>query len=219
MKADLDRAAIKATETLIANNICSSPVDPLPILKKQPGVLVLSFAEMSEDIGIERKRIVSIFGDKNQDAITTAYNIEGKTLYVVGYNQRLPLYMVQRALARELGHIVLGHDGSREDTVRTEEAKCFAHHLLCPRALIHMVQSSGIRITTEVLGNLTGCFERCLFCMRHTPGVHVPAELNRAVRDQFKDCFYNFFDFQRAVSHEDGSALADFGTYMDYYEE
>ena len=219
MTPDYQTAAIKATEILIQNKIGSTPIDPLPILKNYPGVLVLSYAEMSEDAGIERKRVVSIFGDENQDAITTAYNVDGKTLYVVGYNQRLPLYMVQRALARELGHIVLGHDGSREDAVRTTEAKTFAHHLLCPRALIHMVQASGIRITTEVLGNLTGCFERCLYCMRHTPGVQVPAELNRAVRDQFKDYFYNFFDFQRAVAHEDGSALADFGTYMDGYEE
>ena len=219
MTPDYQTAAIKATETLIKYNISSAPIDPLPILKKYPGVLVLSFAEMSEDVGIERKRVVSIFGDKNQDAITTAYNTDGRTLYVVGYNQQLPLYMVQRALARELGHIVLGHDGSREDAVRTNEAKTFAHHLLCPRALIHMVQAAGIRITTEVLGNLTGCYDRCLYCMRRVPGVKVPAELNRAVRDQFKDYFYNFFDFQRSISHEDGSALADFGTFMDGYEE
>ena len=219
MTPDFDRAAIKATETLIANQICTTPIDPLPILKKQPNVLVLSFAEMSEDVGIERKRVVSMFGDKNQDAITSAYNVDGKTMYVVGYNQQLPLYMVQRSLARELGHIVLGHDGSREESARTAEAKCFAHHLLCPRALIHMVQASGIRITTEVLGNLTGCFERCLFCMRHTPGVNVPAELNKAVKNQFKNYFFNFFEFQRAVSSDDGSALADFGTYMDGYVE
>lgn len=219
MIPNYENAAIKAAETLIKYNITASPIDPLPILKKQKGVLVLSFAEISEDVGIERKRVVSAFGDKNQDAITSAFNVDGKTLYIVGYNQRLPLYMVQRALARELGHIVLGHDGSREDDVRTEEAKCYAYHLLCPRPLIHMVQATNLRFTTEVLGNLTGCFERCLFGMRHTPGVRVPAELNRAVRDQFKDYFYNFFDFQQAVSHEDGSAVADFGTYMDGYEE
>ena len=219
MKADLQNAAIKATEILIENNICSTPIDPLPILKKQKGVLVLSFAEMSENVGLERRRVVSMFGDQNQDAITSAYNMDGKTLYVVGYNQRLPSYMVQRALARELGHIVLRHDGSRPEEIRTAEAKCFAHHLICPRPLLYMAKASGIRITTEVVGNLTGCFERCIYCMRHTPGVHVPPELNRAVKKQFMDYFLNFFEFQRSVALDDGSALADFGSYMDEYEE
>lgn len=219
MKPNYEAAAIKATEILIENKISTTPIDPLPILKRQKGVLVLSFAEISQDVGIERQRVVSAFGDKNQDAITSAFDVDGKKLYIVGYNQRLPIYMVQRALARQLGHIVLGHDGSRPDDVRMAEVKCFAHHLLTPRALLHMVEASGIRITTEVLGNLTGCYDQCLYCMRRIPGVKVPAELNRAVRDQFKDYFYNFFEFQRAVAHEDGSALADFGSYMEGYEE
>lgn len=219
MTPDYQTAAIKATETLIKFHVCSSPIDPLPILKQIPNVLVLSFAEISANVCLDRKSIVSLFGDKNQDAITAAYPVNGKTMYVVGFNQQLPSYMTQRALARELGHIILGHDGSREDAVRTAEAKCFAHHFLCPRALIHMVQTSCLRFTTEVLGNLTGCFERCLFCMRHTPGVRIPPELNRAVRDQMLDHFMNFFHFQRAVAREDGSALVDLGTFMDGYEE
>ena len=219
MNPDYQTAAIKATETLIANGISTTPIDPLPILKKMPNVLVLSFAEMCDDVGMERRSVVSLFGEKNQDAVTSAHLVDGKTLYVVGYNQQLPNYLVQRALARELGHIVLGHDGTRTELIRTEEAKCFAHHFLCPRALIHAVQAMNIRITTEVLGNLTGCYDRCLFCMRHLPGVHVPAELNRAVRDQMMPYIMNFFEFQRYVSLDDRSALADFGTYMDLYEE
>lgn len=219
MSPDFQTAAIKATETLIKYNISSAPVDPLPILKQMPNVLVLTFAEMSEDVGIDRKKVVNVFGDKNQDAVTTAIMADGRTLYVVGFNQRLPAYMTQRALARELGHIVLGHDGTRTDEVRTAEAKCFAHHFICPRALVHAIQSLGFRFTTEMLGNLTGCFEHCLFSMRHMPGVNVPAELNRTVRDNMKEYIYNFFEFQRAVMHEDVSALADFGTYMDNYVE
>jgi len=219
MNPDYQTAAIKAAETLIEYGICSSPIDPLPILKKRPDVLVLSYAEISADVCAERKQIVSLFGEKSQDAVTSVHLLEGKNVYVVGFNQMLPNYMTQRALARELGHIVLGHNGSREDEVRTAEAKCFAHHFLCPRPLIHMVQASGLRLTTELLGNLTGCYERCLYCMRHTPGVEVPPELNRAVRDQMKEHFVNFFEFQRVVSLSDGSALADFGSYMDGYAE
>jgi hypothetical protein len=55
--------------------------------------------------------------------------------------------------------------------------------------------------------------------MRKTPPVSVPRDLNAQVRDQFFPYFKNFFDFQRYAAHKDGSALADFGTYMDGYEE
>ena len=51
----------------------------------------------------------------------------------------------------------------------TNEARAFAHHLLCPRALIHSVQATGLRLTEEVLGNLTGCYHHCLSCMRKMP--------------------------------------------------
>jgi hypothetical protein len=99
------------------------------------------------------------------------------------------------------------------------EAYCFAHHFLCPRPLIHYVQQSGIRFTVEVLGNMTGCYEQCLSGMRDIPGVRVPAELNRAVRDQFKSCLDDFLDLQTILSKNENSALADFGTYMEGYEE
>ena len=132
---------------------------------------------------------------------------------------RLPQYLVQRALARELGHIVLGHDGSKPEDVRMAEAYCFAHHLLCPRPLIRAVRNSGIPFTIEVLGAMTGCYDRCLQRMRKTPPVHVPAELNRKVHFQFADYINNFLDYESYLMKTDESVLADFGTYMDGYEE
>ena len=45
MTPDYQKAAIKATETLIQYQIGTAPIDPLPILKKTPGVIVLSFEE------------------------------------------------------------------------------------------------------------------------------------------------------------------------------
>ena len=71
----------------------------------------------------------------------------------------------------------------------------------------------------EVLGNLTGCYDHCLSCIRKLPAVHVPAELNRAVRDQFMPYIMNFFDFYHYASITDMSAVADLGVYMDNYEE
>ena len=216
---DYLNAAIKASETLINFGISSAPVDSLPILKKYPGVFVVSFAEMSETLCMDRQNLVSICGESNQDAVTSVH-IDGDSVrYVVAYNQQLPLFIVGRALARELGHILLGHDGTRPEDVRNAEARCFAHHLLCPRPLIHAIQACNLRLTTDLLGNVTGCYDYCLSCMRKTPGVSVPAELNRAVRDQFMPYMKNLFEFQRYASLKDVSALADLGTYMDNYVE
>jgi hypothetical protein len=219
MTPDYLLAATKATETLIKFGVSSAPVDPLPILKNTPGVLVVSYQSLSDELDQDRQCVIDTFGEKNQDAFTSLNLKDGKKLYIVTYNQMLSQALVQRALARELGHILLGHDGTRPETVRNEEARCFAHHLLVPRALIHMIQASNIRLTEEVLGNLTGCYHYCLSCMRKTPPVSVPRDLNVKVRDQFIPYFKNFFDFQRYAAHKDGSALADLGTYMDGYEE
>ena len=219
MTPDFEKAATKAAETLIKYNIGTAPVDPLPILKKTPGVLVMTFEEMSSQTNIDRKEILDKLGCSNQDALTTVFVNDEKLQYIVTYNRLLSAGIVSRALARELGHIVMGHDGTKTEEVRNAEAICFAHHLMCPRPLIHSLQAINIRLTTETVGNITGFYDYCLSCIRKQPGVKVPAELNKKVRDQFLPYIYNMLGYQRYASLKDGSALADFGSYMDYYEE
>ena len=219
MTPDYDRAATKAAEILIKYGVCTAPVDPIPIFKRADGFNVVTFTEMSSLIGMNRKELISSFEAENHDAVSSAYMRDGKAHYLVAYNMRLPQYIVQRALAREMGHIVLGHDGSRPEEVRNAEAMCFAHHLLCPRALIHAIQEAGTKITVEVLGNTTGCYERCLIGMRRTPAAHVPPELNRQVHELFTPYIEEFLDFESYLSKSDESMLANFGTFMDGYEE
>ena len=219
MTPDYKTAALKATETLIKYRISSAPVDPLPILKDTPGVLVLSFEEMSDLTHVSRQDILSMYGCENQDAVTTAYVSGTVTHYTVAYNRLLPARVVGLALARELGHIILGHDGTKPEDVRLEEARCFAHHLMLPRPLVHALTASAIRLTTELIGTVSGFPDRCLLCIRKQPGVYVPPELNRIVRDNFLPYIFNFFEYQRHASRSDASALADLGTYMDNYEE
>lgn len=218
MTPDYERAALAAAETLIKYNVSSAPVAPLPILKKIPGVLVVSYESMANDVGTDRSCVLTMFGN-SQDAFTSVNFKNGKPQYLVTYNARLSANLFQRALARELGHIILGHDGSRPEDVRNEEARCFANHLLTPRPLINAIRSAGFPITMECVGNLTGCYDYCLSCMRQIPATHVPSDLNRTVRDQFMSYFVNYFEYHRSVSGTDGSALADFGTYMDGYTE
>ena len=180
---------------------------------------VVTFTEISRKMGIEREALINTFDASDHDAITSVYMKDGKPHYLVAYNMKLPQYIIQRAVARELGHIVLKHDGSQPEDVRNAEALCFAHHLLCPRALIHSIQEAGVQITTEVLGNITGCYERCLVGMRKTPATYVAPGANRRVKEHFAEYVAEFLDFQSYLSTEDESMIANFGTFMDGYEE
>lgn len=126
MKPDCERAKSKADQIIKQYGaIC-----PLTILKRTPGVLVSSYSDTSEETGIDRQTLLKMFGDHDQDAFTTAHVESGKTKYLVIYNQQLTCQQTRFALARELGHIVLGHDGTRPEDVRNEEAVCFAKHLI-----------------------------------------------------------------------------------------
>ena len=210
---DLERAATAAAQTLIDYHVTSAPVAPLRILKSIPGVIVLSFTELATGMGMDRKDLLAQYGDQAKDAFTLVRDVGGRLRYFVGYNLLLPEYMLQRAIARELGHIVLGHDGSRPEDVRAMEAMFFSRHFLCPRPLIRSLQDAHVSITIETLGLITGCYERCLV------GMHVDPLLNRQIREQFSAYVENFVDCQAILTQSDGSALVNFGTYMDHYEE
>ena len=213
MKPDYERAAVKAAETLIINQIKTAPIDPLPILKKIKNVLVLSFSEMSWVTGYDRKDVIGMFGAG--DAFTS-YK-DGK--YIVAYNMRLAFHLQQRALARELGHIILKHDGSRPEEVREAEALCFARHFLCPRALIKSLEESPIPLNYHTLCDITGCDDRCVDAMQKIPATFVPPEINRMIKEQFDDYVRNCVDYYDIIKAEDNSPVVDFGSFMDGYRE
>ena len=220
MKPDFDRAAIAAMQILIDHQITETPIVPLPILKNYPGVRVMSFTHMADKAGIERDDLVPLFGPR-QDAATFRLTMGIENVeYVVVYNQRLPYEMIWRGVARELGHIVLGHDGfTRPDDVRLAESLCFAHHMLSPRPIIYMIQQSPIPLTLSALTNTVGCAEECIYDMQRIPGVHVPAEMNRQVRGLFSRGIKEYIRFHMASPILDRSPHVDLGTYMDGYEE
>ena len=217
MKPDYDRAATKAMEILVENRITETPIVPLPILKNYPGVRVISFTKMADEIGIIRRDLIPLFGG-NMDAATFKLDMNIDNVeYVVVYNMRLPFDIIWRAVARELGHIVLGHDGStRPADVRLAEALCFAHHLISPRPIIHMLQQSG-NLTMNVLTATTGCSQECVDELQTIPGAKVPKELNLQVKNLFKRGISEYILFHQAK--EDRSPVVDFGTFMVNYEE
>ena len=218
MTPDFDKAAVKAMELLIQNHTTETPVDSLSMLLKYPGVRVVSFTRFAQQAGMERRDLVPMFG-ANQDAATFRLDLDiDDVKYVVVYNMRLPYEIIQRGVARELGHIVLGHDGQTRSTeVRMAEAMCFAHHLISPRPVIAMLREA-FPLTLNVLIDTTGCSEDCVADLRKIPGVHVPKELNREVKNLFEKGIGEYIRFNKASSKEDRSPVVDFGAYMDFYE-
>ena len=216
MMPDYNKAATKAAECLIKYNIHTFPVSPLPILEQMDDVIVVSFAEMSSASGYRKRDIMPLFG-KNRDAITSVCSDNGRQSYVVVYDGMLPFPLRQRALARELGHIVLRHTGCSEEN--TAEALCFAAHFLCPRPLVHAIQATCLHLSVDLLANLTGIFEQFLFSIRRLPGTVVSSGLNRFVRNQCMPFVLNIFEYYQTALPADGSAAVDFGSFMDGYEE
>ena len=219
MKPDFDRAATMAMKTLIENRIKETPVDSLSILLKYPGVRVMSFAHFASQAGMERRELVPLFGS-NQDAATFHLDMNiSDVKYVVVYNMQLPFDIIWRGVARELGHIVLEHDGkTRPAEVRRAEAVTFAHHLISPRPILHQLRQS-VPLTMNVLTATTGCSDSCVEELRTIPGANVPAELNREVRDLFSRGIDEYIRFCKAAQTEDKSPVIDFGEYMDNYKE
>ena len=121
MGPDYQKAEQKAKELRENGAEC-----PLQILKSLQNVAAVSFADASSRYGISRDKLISMFDSGNQDAIT----MFRKGSYLVIYNQELPCKTIRHAVARELGHIVMGHDGSRPEDVRMEEAQYFAYRFL-----------------------------------------------------------------------------------------
>ena len=211
MTPDYNKAAIKAAEVLIKYGVKAAPVSPFPILEQMENVIVTSFSDIVDSFGIQEP----LFG--SNDAVTSIHKENGSAKYIVAYNNILPVFVIHRALAREMGHIVLKHEGTSPENA--EEALCFARHLLCPRPLIFAIQSTGIRVTKDLVANLTGIFEQTMVGLRRTPGANVPANLNNFVRRQFMPFVISIFDYYRSRMIHDGSALADFGTFMDSYKD
>lgn len=211
---DYLKAATRANETLIRYNIRRTPVQPLPILEQIENVKVATFAELHNASSVDLCRLG---GGKFRDSCSMIYSENRKRKYLVAYNDLLPNPVLQKSLMTELGHVVLGH--TERSAENETEAKFFALHILCPRPLVHLMQAISMRITEDLLANLTGTLHETLFEIRRAPGVAVPARINRFIGNQFLPFMLNYFEYCRDVKPPDGSALVDFGTYMESYEE
>ncbi len=118
MKPDYKNAAVKASDFLARFGSETSAADLLRILKQFPNVSAFPFSLSPVD------------DSEYWEASTFVRSKNGTLQYIVMYNNSLPSFLLRRTLARELGHVVLEHDGTAPEDVWMEEANCFAYHLL-----------------------------------------------------------------------------------------
>lgn len=126
MKPDYKASAQKAAETIEKYNTDN----PLTVLEQMPNVLLIALDARNDDGAV----------NFNFDAMTVMSKTDGKARYMVIYNKNITPVRLRFALARELGHIVLRHDDSDQEDVRSEEAGSFAHYLFCPPSKLRRIQ-------------------------------------------------------------------------------
>ena len=120
MEPDYKKAAQVASGILSDCGINSASADPLTVLDSLPNVKTISYDSSAG---------VTLPGD-NQDALTLVDRINGKLKYIILYNLAIPAYRLRRALARELAHVALHHDGKTPEEIWSEESDCFAYHFV-----------------------------------------------------------------------------------------
>lgn len=219
VQPDLEKAAFKAIQILDRYKVSSAPIIPMMILKSMPNVFIVTFTEFAAASGVDNNSLVAMYDSESQDVVTFVKEIDGRRRYIIAYNQRMPYYMIHRAMARELGHILLGHDRTQANDAQTTEALYFMRHLLCPRPLVKALQDRGVNLTVETIGNVTGLYGRSIAGMRETPGAHIEAKKNRKIREQFSGYVDSVVDYYSLMASKTDVTPADFGTYMDNYEE
>ena len=74
-------------------------------------------------------------------------------------------------------------------------------------------------LTMNMLAQTVGCSDDCVDDMQKIPGVSVPKELNREIREQFAHGINEYIRFHRSSPVPDNSPVLDLGTYMDNYED
>jgi Zn-dependent peptidase ImmA (M78 family) len=135
MEPNLKKAATKAIDTLIHFEADPADINPFIIYNQLPNVVLVSCDE-DQNVSYLCEFLSS---DKNRDAVTLVNKEDGTLRYIVVYDPNLPPYKLRFALARELGHVILEHDGSNHEDIWTEEANCFAYHFLCPTPLFYQI--------------------------------------------------------------------------------
>lgn len=188
MKPDFDKAATLAAETLIRHGIGRLPIQPETIIPTVSNCVLVPYRDAARVINVSREDVLTMF-DPAKDAVTYVLNLSnGQSYYVVAYNQQKPFDRLRFTLAHELGHILCGHIGVKEESVREAEADHFARHLLVPRAFSALLRRRNIPPIDTNFYNIAGCTPLMLQrLITDAQPSHIDKHLNRKLREQFID--------------------------------
>ena len=221
MTPDFTKAATQAVRVLLKYGVDKVPIYPQQVLQKSKIVTMVSFADLAEMAEVGREDILSAIHADNDIAISFVQNMaDGSPRYVFAFNREKPIDQVSMAMAIELGHVYLGHVGYLDNETRLDEAKCFAHHFVFPRAVIRLLEERGVVLTRNSFSRIFGSCDMCLESMLKDDSVSVPAELNAQLKEQFRP----YVDKLEAAGMlaknvKEGDHVLDLSRYMGGYEE
>ena len=221
MAPDFDRAATLAAQMLIDQGICRLPIKPEEIIPTVTNTVLVPYADVARVIDVSRDDLITMF-DPAKDAVTYVLNLsDGSHYYVVAYNRQKPFDRLRFTLAHELGHIICGHIGVKEEAVREAEADHFARHLLVPRAFSAMLRRRDIPPIDTNFYNVVGCTPLMLErLVKDAQPCHVDKHLNRRLREQFIGYLDYLMDNGLLVKTPgEGDRIMPDGRYMEGYEE
>lgn len=186
MNPNLEIAAEKAVETVLRFNLNTRKPDPLPVLEQLNNVYLISHDFPVSSVG------------GNQDAITLVNKAESGLQFIVMYNRTIDPFALRIALARELGHIILNHDGSTPEEEWSAEANCFAYHFLCPMIKTKKINYRPLRVSLS-----WEMKESIVFESIEEMKMHIADEKNRFNRFIGKNRSYNADDVDLVKKQDD----------------
>lgn len=122
---EIEKIVVDFFESITINKF---PLDCFEICK-QRGIRLIPYSELSQ-IAKEALNTAS------KDGCCAKVEIEnGKFVWVIYYNDRMPKKRIRFTIMHELGHIILDH--SEDSELAESEANYFAKYALAPPPLIH----------------------------------------------------------------------------------
>lgn len=181
MRSDeLRRAASRAYQVLVNQQITSLPVDPLAMLRHCRDTVVMTYAEAAETLGIPPADFERQFGD--MDAFTLRRDTPAGRQYMVMYRADGNPARLRFTLAHELGHRLLNHEGA--DPQEERAADCFASHLLCPRPVIARLAARFQPLYAEQVAAVCYVSLSCARTLATSPYIFIEDSLTEKVEEQ-----------------------------------
>ena len=197
MTPNYNTAKAKAIETILKYNLDPAKADPLQVLSQLPNVLLMPF---DTDFVYIDPSFENTFTTE-QDSLTMVNKNGDNLQYIVIYNKALPPYRLRLALAQELGHVILNHDGKTSEEIWSEESLAFALHFMFPVKLLTQTGEQKKTIYYRpVCGSLLWEMKSiCTFDSIDSMKVYVAEEKNKHARyigdsDRYYPCDVQLLD-------------------------